>query len=124
MRRMPELMKPAGQDVSDGLFHVVSLSSGLRDQRHPVRGADQLLVDEFLNSEIGKLLSITRPLDPAEGQIRCAYRRVIDKDHAGPNSAGKPFAPLDVLGVNGAAQTEGRIVSDRDRFLFILGGQD
>src|SRR5580700_7612371 len=117
-------MKPAEQEVSDGLFHVVSLSSGLRDQRHPVRGADQLLVDEFLNSEIGELLSIAGPLDSAEGQIRCAYRRVVNKDHAGLNSAGNPFAQLDVLGVNGAAQTEGRIVSDRDRFLLILGRQD
>src|SRR5438477_4071827 len=105
-------------------FMSSAFPSRLRDQRHAVRGADQLLVDEFLNSEIGKLLSITGPLDSAEGQIGCAYRRVVDKDHAGLNSAGNPFAQLDVLGVNGAAQTEGRIVSDRDRLLFILGRQD
>src|ERR1700722_3546749 len=118
------LIKPAQQEVSDGLFHVVSLSSRLRDQRHPVRGADQLLVDEFLNSEIGKLLSIPGPLVPAEGKIRGAYRWVIDKDHAGLNSAGNPFAARDVLSVNGSTQAEGRIISDRDRFLFILGWQD
>jgi len=90
-------MKPAEQEVSDGLFHVVSLSNGLRDQGHPVRYADQLLVEELLNAEVGKLLSITGPLDPAEREIRRTHRRVVDKDHAGVDSAGDPLAPLGVL---------------------------
>src|SRR5580658_11267197 len=107
-----------------GCFMSSAFPAVLRDQRHSVRGADQLLVDEFLNSEIGKLLSITGPLDPAERKIRCAYRRVVDKDHAGLNSAGNPLATLDVLCVDGAAQAEGRIVSNRNRFLFILGGHN
>ena len=60
------LMKAAEQKVSDGLFHIVSLSRGSSDQRNSVGDADQLLVDELLNSEIGELLSIAGPLDPAE----------------------------------------------------------
>src|SRR5580698_4824845 len=82
---------------------ISSAFRALRDQRHPIGDADQLLIQELLDSEIGQFLSITGPLDSAERQIRGAYRGVIDKHHAGLDSAGNPFAPLGIVGVNGAA---------------------
>ena len=83
-----------------------STSELLRDQREPIGRADQLLVDEFLDSEIGKLLAIAGSLDSSERKVRRADGRVVDEDHACFDSAGQPLAVLDVLGVNGPAEAE------------------
>src|SRR5580704_19622667 len=77
-------------------FRVTGLT--LRDQREPIGGADQLLVHEFLDSEIRKLLAVARSLDATERQVRRADRGVVNENHPGFDSAGDTFSVVDVLG--------------------------
>src|SRR4051812_23430408 len=93
----------------------------LRDQREAVGGADQLLVHEFLDSEIRKLLAVARPLDSTERQVRRAHRGVIDEDHACFDFAGDTLSAIDVLGINGTAQTVRRIVGNGYRLFLVFG---
>src|SRR5580692_6608393 len=79
------------------------MPASLCDQRKPIGGADQLPVDEFLDTKIRKLLAIAGSLYSSEREVRGADRRVIDEDHACFDSAGHSLPVLDILGVNGTA---------------------
>src|SRR6266478_1622447 len=85
---------------------------------------DQFLVHELLNPEIGKLLAVSGTLDAAEWQIGGAHRWIIDKDHAGFDTAGNLLAVLNIRSVDGATQSIGRIVSNSYGLILILSGKE
>src|SRR5229473_4696928 len=85
---------------------------------------DQFLVHELLNAEIGKLLAISGTLDAAEWKIRGAHRWIIDKDHAGFDTAGNLLAVLNIGGIDRATQPKGRIVCNSDGLVLIFGGKE
>src|ERR1700733_7057326 len=99
-RRQPRDRPYRYSTARTGRLSCLSAYGSLRDQRKPISGADQFLVDEFLNSKIGKFLAIAGPLDSAERQVRRADGRVVDKDHAGFDSASHLLAVLNVFGVD------------------------
>src|SRR6266480_1195238 len=85
---------------------------------------DQFLVHELLNPEIGKLLAVSGTLDAAEWQIGGAHRWIIDKDHAGFDSARNLLAVLNIGGIDRATQPKGRVVCNSDRLILIPGDKE
>src|SRR5437868_6476356 len=85
---------------------------------------DQFLVHELLNAEIGKLLAVSGTLDSAEWQIRGAHRGIVDKHHAGFDTAGNLLAVLNIGSIHRSTQSKGRIVCNGDRLILILGGKE
>src|SRR6266478_1115532 len=85
---------------------------------------DQFLVHELLNAEIGKLLAVSGTLDAAEWQIGGAHRWIIDKDHAGFDTAGNLPPVLNIRSVDRAAQSIGRIVRNSYGLILILSGKE
>src|SRR6266436_7167571 len=85
---------------------------------------DQFLVHELLNSEIGKLLTVSGTLDSAEGQIGGAHRWIIDKDHTGFDPARNLLAVLNIGGIDRATQAKGRVVCNSYGLVLIFGGKE
>ena len=70
--------------------------------------ANQLIVDEFLDAQVGELAPVARVLNPAKWQLR-APGRMIDEDHSGLNLKGHALASFYV--------GDGRFASARESAL-------
>ena len=49
---------------------------------------------------------------------------MIDEHHAGVDAAGHPFAPLYVLGKDGATKAKFRVVGQRNGFVLVLDAKE
>src|SRR5205809_5808098 len=88
------------------------------------RYPDQFLVHELLKVETGKLLAISGTLDSAEWEIGGAHRWIIDKHHAGFDTAGNLLAVLNIGGIDRATQPKGRVVCNSYSLVLIFGGKE
>ena len=77
--------------------------------------ANQLIVDELLDTHVAELAPVTGILDAAERQFGIGPGNVVDEHHSCFDAAGHALAMGNILGENRAAQSEVGVVGERDR---------
>ncbi len=97
------------------------LEAQLLNQRSDhIVSTNQLLVHELLDTHVAEFTPVTGVLDAAKRKFGIAPVDVVDEHHAGLHLGCDALATLHILGKDRTAQTEVRVIRQRNRSGFVL----